>query len=433
MTTRTTVSRRRFIGLGGTASASILLGGDRLFADAMRAIQDRGARRLQDQEDYWSFLRGQFAVEPGRIYLNAGTTGLMPKPVLEAEARYQSQLAANPKVRHEFESIIVPDEVRRKAAALIGAALEETALTHNTTEGLNIVAHGLPLKAGDQVLITDQEHPGHREPWRLRAKRDGIEVTEVKIPTPLPDAAAFLTRIESAITSRTRVIAFPYITTTTGLITPAKQVCALARSKGLWTLLDGAHSAGQIAFSVKDIGCDFYATSPHKWLHAPLGNGIFYCRRELQDTLWPLTGAAGWDTFKDARKYSAFGNRSWATAMALGHAIDFANAIGIEHIEARQRALVTRFKRDLQSIGVESLTPADPAFYCAQSAFRIPNVSGPSLSTYLLEKHKIVVASRANGFRADVGYYISFNELETTAGVIGDAIRKGDFKATAQR
>jgi selenocysteine lyase/cysteine desulfurase len=428
----TTVSRRRFIGLGGTASASLFLGRDRVFAEALGAIQARAAERLQDREEFWAFLRTQFMVEPGRIYLNAGTTGLMPIPVIEAETRYQRELAANPKVRRLFEGVIVPEEVRKKAATLIGADLEETALTHNTTEGLNIVAQGLPLKAGDQVLITDQEHPGHREPWRLRAKRDGIEVTEVKIPTPLPDAATFLNRIESAITSRTRVIAFPYITTTTGLVTPAKQVCALARSKGLWTLLDGAHSAGQLKFTVKDIGCDFYATSPHKWLHAPLGNGIFYCRKELQNTLWPLTGAAGWDRFQDARKYSAFGNRSWATAMALGNAIDFANAIGIENIEARQRALMTKFKSQLLSLGVESLTPAAPAFYCAQSAFRIPNVSGHDLATYLLEKHKIVVAERADGFRADIGYYISFNELDTTVGVVADAIHRGTFK-TAQR
>src|SRR5262249_49718858 len=131
-------------------------------------------------------------------------------------------------------------------------------------------------------LITDQEHPGHREPWRLRSKRDGIEVTEVKIPTPLPDAATFLNRFESAITPRTKVMAFPFITTTTGLVTPVKETCALARSKGLISLVDGAHAAGQIKFSVKDIGCDFFATSPHKWLHAPLGNGIFYARKEMQ-------------------------------------------------------------------------------------------------------------------------------------------------------
>jgi selenocysteine lyase/cysteine desulfurase len=209
-------------------------------------------------------------------------------------------------------------------------------------------------------------------------------------------------------------------------------VCALARSKGLWSLVDGAHSAGHLKFSVKEIGCDFYATSPHKWLHAPLGNGIFYCRRELQNTLWPLTGAAGWDQFQDARKYSAFGNRSWATAMALGHAIDFANAIGVEHIETRQRALMTKFKSQLQSIGFESLTPAAPNSYCAMSAFRMANVSGHNLCAYLLDKHNIVVSERANGFRADIGYYIGWDELDRTADVIADVVRKGTFKTTAQ-
>src|SRR5215813_10819856 len=128
-------SRRRFLGLTGAASAALLLDGDRLFARTLAAIQDRGTKKMQDQEEYWTFLRAQFMVEPGRIYLNAGTTGLMPRPVVEAEARYQTQLAENPKVRHLFEYVIVPEEVRQKAAALIGADLNETALTHNTTEG----------------------------------------------------------------------------------------------------------------------------------------------------------------------------------------------------------------------------------------------------------------------------------------------------------
>ena len=178
---------------------------------------------------------------PGLIYLNAGTTGAMPQPVFDAEVRYQRMLAENPKVRHLFEYVVLPNEVRKKAAILIGADLEETALTHNTTEGLNIVAHGLPLKAGDQVIITDQEHPAHREAWRLRSKRDSIDVIQVKIPSPLPDAATFLNLVDRAITSRTKVIAVPHIPTTTGMITPAKQVCALARSKNILCLLDGAH------------------------------------------------------------------------------------------------------------------------------------------------------------------------------------------------
>src|SRR5262249_15378778 len=246
--------------------------------------------------------------------------------------------------RHLFEYVVLPNEIRKKAAMLIGADLEETALTHNTTEGLNIVAQGLPLKAGDQVIITDQEHPAHREAWRLRSKRDGVEIVQVKIPSPLPDGPTFVNLIDRAITSRTKMIAVPHIPTTTGLITPAKEVCALARSKNILCLLDGAHGAGQIKFNVKELGCDFYATSPHKWLHAPLGNGIFYVRRERQDTLWPITGAAGWDTYGGARKNTAFGKRSWATAMALGDGINFVNSIGSEKNKKRHRGMMTYFK-----------------------------------------------------------------------------------------
>jgi selenocysteine lyase/cysteine desulfurase len=206
------------------------------------------------------------------------------------------------------------------------------------------------------------------------------------------------------------------------MITPAKEICALARSKGILCMLDGAHGVGQIKFDVKELGCDFYATSPHKWLHAPLGNGIFYIRKELQDRVWPLNGHYGWDTYPDARKYSTFGNRSWSTAMALGDAIDFANSIGIERIEARHRALMTYFKRRVLSFpGVEPLTPNDPAMYCAQSAFRIPKVPAGELADYLREKHKIVVG----GARVDIGYYITWQELDTTLEVFDHVTRKG--------
>lgn len=405
-----TSSRRKF---AKSFSAGVL---------AAPLLAQVSSRDFKDAEEFWTFVRKQFLLEPGLIYLNAGTTGAMPRPVFEAETRYQRMLAEDPKIRHVYEAGVVPHVVRKKAAQMIGATLEETALTHNTTEGLNIVAQGLPLKAGDQVLTTDQEHPAHREAWRLRAKRDGIEVIPVKIPTPLPDSATFLNLFDRAITSRTKLIAVPHIPTTNGMITPAREICSLARSKGVLCLLDGAHGVGQIKFDVKELGCDFYATSPHKWLHAPLGNGIFYIRKELQDRVWPLQGHAGWDTYPDARRYSTFGNRSWSTAMALGDAIDFANSIGIERIEARQRELMTYFKRQLLSLpGVEPLTPNDPAMYCAQSAFRVARIAPGELAGFLREKHRIVVG----GGRVDIGYYITRKELDRTLEAFAHVIKNG--------
>src|SRR5216684_3898421 len=243
-------SRRQFVGgFSSAVATSVSLGASsRPLAAQTASVANT---KLMD-EAYWTFVSKQFLLEGGLTYLNAGTTGAMPRPVFDAQARYQRMLAENPKVRHLFEYVVLPNHIRKKAAAVIGADLEETALTHNTTEGLNIVAHGLPLKAGDQVLITDQEHPAHREAWRLRAKRDGIEVIPVKIPTPLPGADTFLNLFDRAITSRTKLIAVPHIPTTNGMITPAKEICALARSKGILCMLDGAHGVGQIKFDVKE-------------------------------------------------------------------------------------------------------------------------------------------------------------------------------------
>ena len=414
-------TRRAFFGrVSGTVALSAALGARRMAAQiALSASKKPG------DEEFWTFVHKQFVIEPGVTYLNAGTTGAMPRAVLEAESRYQRMLAENPKVRAAMQHVVA-HEIRPKAAALIGADLEETALTHNTTEGLNIVAQGLPLKSSDQVIITDQEHPAHREAWRLRSKRDGVEIVQVNIPSPLPDTPTFLNLVERAITSRTKVIAVPHITTTTGLITPAKEVCTLARSKGILSLLDGAHGSGQIQLNVKDFGCDFYATSPHKWLHAPLGNGIFYVRRERQDMLWPIMGHAGWDTYGDAQKYSTFGNRSWSTAMALGDAIDFANSIGIQKIEGRQRELMTYFKQALLTKpGVEPLTPNDPARFCAQSAFRFPKLNARQLTAMLRDKHGIVVGEKPDGFRADIGYYITRPQLDGVLEILERVAQKG--------
>ena len=430
MTKPTRSSRRQFVGrFSGAMLTSAALDAARsntLAAQTTQARSSRASLNPKLDEEFWTFISKQFLLENGLIYLNAGTTGAMPRPVFDAQLRYQRMLAENPKVRHLFEYVVLPNEIRKKAATLIGADLEETALTHNTTEGLNIVAQGLTLKAGDQVIITDQEHPAHREAWRLRSKRDSVEIVEVKIPSPLPDAATFVNLVERAISGRTKVIAVPHIPTTTGLITPGREVCALARSKNILCLLDGAHGVGQIKFNVKELGCDFYASSPHKWLHAPLGNGIFYVRRDRQDMLWPLMGHGGWDTYGDARKYTTFGNRSWATAMALGDALDFANSIGIERIEARQRELMTYFKRKLLSMpGVEPLTPNDPAMYCAQSAFRIPKLNAHELATTLREKYGIVVGEKSDGFRVDIGYYITRPQLDKTLEVLGKLIQAG--------
>ena len=182
MSNPTTPSRRQLITQAGAvlAATAATAGSSALFAQ----------NRPSDDEVFWDLTSKQFMLAPGMIYLRAGTTGPMPRPVFDAEVRYQRMLAETPSVRSEFENVI-NSSIRKKAALFIGADLEETALTLNTTEALNIVAHGLPLKAGDQVIQTDQEHPSMLESWRMRSKRDGVEISQVRLPTPLSDQPLF--------------------------------------------------------------------------------------------------------------------------------------------------------------------------------------------------------------------------------------------------
>ena len=177
---------------------------------------------------------------------------------------------------------------------------------------------------------------------------------------------------------------------------PVKEICALARSKNILTVLDGAHCVGQMKLNMKELGCDFYATSAHKWLNSPIGNGIFYVRRELQDRLWPLSADSNWDTFGDARKYTTVGCRAFATKMALGDAIDFANSIGMEKIEARNRELMTYFRRKVSSLpAIESLVP--DGMHCGQSAFGFRIENPQKLGPALVEKYGIVSAGVGRG------------------------------------
>ena len=184
----------------------------------------------------------------------------------------------------------------------MGCTRDEIALLRNATEANSYIANGLDMKPGDEVLMTDQEHPGGEQPWQLKAKRYGIVVKKVKLPEPVKDAPQVLNLFSDAIGPRTRVIFFSHITTVTGVVLPAKELCALARSKGILSAVDGAHVTGMMQLDLHDIGCDMYSSSPHKWLQAPKGSGFLYVRNDAMDYLWNTIATAGWDEKTVARR-----------------------------------------------------------------------------------------------------------------------------------
>jgi len=252
----------------------------------------------KDEESYWAALRKQFLIPEDQVYLNNGTVGSSPMPVLRAvfDGYHQTEkMAQDDPEDYPIWGYGSWNEFRDPLAEFIGSTRDELALVRNATEGNSYIANGLDMKPGDEVLMTDQEHPGGEQPWNLRAKRYGIVVKKITLPKPVPDAATVLNLFRDATTPRTRVIFFSHITTVTGVVLPAKEICALARSKGILSAVDGAHVVGMMKLNVKELGCDLYTSSPHKWLQAPKGSGFIYVRDEVIDRLWNTIVTAGWD------------------------------------------------------------------------------------------------------------------------------------------
>ncbi|HET8548335.1 MAG TPA: aminotransferase class V-fold PLP-dependent enzyme [Bryobacteraceae bacterium] len=328
----------------------------------------------RDPELYWKRIRAdQFLLPEWRVYLNNGSLGVPPKSVLAAVQESLTRgasLVDDHYPRWGYETL---DDLRTELAAWLGCGKDELALTHNATEAMSTIANGLDLKAGDEVVITDQEHPSGRNPWLLKQARYGISVREVPIPLPpkSPDQLADL--ITSAIGPRTRVLSFSGITTTTGLITPVRQICEAARAKGVISVVDGAHMNGQIPLRISEFNCDFFAGSPHKWLFAPPGCGLLYIRESMLDRLWPNVETGGWDdrTLK-AGRFMRYGTNNISIFDGLRAGLRFHQALGPEVIFDRIHSLAQGVRKQAAArTYVELLTPGDERMYGAMVTFRI--------------------------------------------------------------
>src|SRR5438552_13458312 len=298
----TMIHRRGFLSsFAGIAGAAGALG----VAPKWAALLQQEAPKLPDsalygsnEEAYWTVMRKQFLIPAEEVYLNNGTVGSSPMPVLRAVFdgyNDTEKMAQSDPEDYPIWGYGAWNEFRDPLAEFVGCTRDELALVRNATEANSYIANGPDMKAGDEVLMTDQEHPGGEQPWNLRAKRYGIVVKKITLPKPVPNAGTVLNLVNGAITPRTRVPFFSHISTVTGVVLPAKELCLLARTKGILSALDGAHGAGMLRPDVHALGCDMYSSSQHKWLLAPQGSGFLYVRDEVIDRLWNTIVTAGWD------------------------------------------------------------------------------------------------------------------------------------------
>ena len=348
-----------------------------------------------DDEAFWTQIRQQFRLSYNRIYLNTAGLGPSPRRVIDAVADMIEDLEGRCESGHSHELWTTAKE---RAARIFGCDADEIAYTRNTTEGVNIVCNGLPLKEGDEVITTTHEHVGNTISWLARQRRDGIRM-RVFEPS-MASADETLQRLKDQITSRTRAISVSHITTATGQVLPLAAIGRLAAEHDLYFFVDGAQSAGHIPLDMREIGCHAYATSGHKWLLGPKGTGLLYVRRDALDLIeakWVGAYSGGGDfdmatgvfEFADSAQRYEFGTVPVSLFHGLSEAMGFLLDLGMDRVWERTHYLGTRLMAGLRDVGANVISPKAAAENSGIVTFRVEGKTRQELQSYLAKDHKI--------------------------------------------
>jgi len=330
-------------------------------------------------DSYWDRLRSdQFLMPNVRAFLNTGSLGVTPRPVFNAVVNYLEKAAelnvealqVEQYPRWGYEAL---DEERLAIAEFIGCHKDELAITHNATEAMSIIAGGMPLPRGTEVLLTDQEHPSGTGPWKLREIKGELKTRTVNLPLPPKSPEQLVDIIISAIGPKTRVLSFSGIMSPTGLLMPIREICDAARERGVITVVDGAHMTGQVPVKIDDMHCDYFAGSPHKWLFSPAGSGVLYISESRLDEHYPVIATAGWDDkAMKAGRFMRFGTNNRAIIEGFMAGLEFAKSIGPDRIYQRIHELALEtFNRARELPYVTMLTPEDDRMFGSLVTFRI--------------------------------------------------------------
>jgi len=424
-------TRRRFLGEVGTGVgvATVLRRGglERVLA-AGRHVEGLSAEQVARDEDFWFEVSQAFTVDRNIINLNNGTLQPSLRIVQDAMRRHY-EFSANAGFHTTSYFSKECEMVRKRLAAHAGCDCEELAITRCGSESGEIAVMGIDLKPGDEVVTTDQDYPRFLNSWKQRQRREGIVLKVVSLPVPPVPMDVFYNLIQEAITPRTKVVHVCQMTHLTAQTAPIKRITAMAKARGIETIVDGAHGFMHVPVDVRDYDCDYYIASLHKWCMAPPGNGFLYVRKSKIPSLWPLTPAE--EGQKDnIRKFEDVGTRTFANRAAIAEAITFNEGLGLERKAARLRYLKERWATRLKAQPrVRFLSSLDPAESCAIATFGIDGADHAKLAQTLLNEHAIVVShmkhAKFEGFRIVPNVSMTLKEIDYFTDIMEKLLKQG--------
>jgi selenocysteine lyase/cysteine desulfurase len=425
------LSRRQFVQRVAAPAFALPALNPTLLFDTLEALDawPGTATEIARDEEYWMQVQQAFTVDRSLVNLNNG--GVSPSPAIVQESMKKHLDFSNQAPVHNMWRILEPrrEGVRDQLARFFGCDAEEVALTRNASEGLQIAQFGFDLQPGDEVLTTNQDYPRMINTFIQRQRRDGIVLKTFSIPVPAEDPEEIVRLFEQNITDRTRLILMCHVINITGQILPVKEVVSMARSRGIPVIVDGAHSFAHFDFVREELGCDYFATSLHKWLLAPHGTGMLYVRRDLIGGLWPLQAAAETQD-DDIRKFEEIGTHPAANYLAISDALAFHQGIGSVRKQERLRYLTRYWAEELlPNDRIRLHTSLREGLSCAIATVQIDGIDSGDLANHLWGEHRIIVTPIKHqdfeGIRVTPNVYTTLDELDRFVEAIGTAARDG--------
>lgn len=382
----------------------------------MRHAEAVSPDELASDEDFWYYIQQSFTVSPSILNFNNGGVSPAPRTVQDAMKRFYDY--SNEAPSYYMWRILDQgrETLRTNLSKLAGCRTDEIAINRNASEGLETIIFGLQLKEGDEVVATKQDYPNVVNAWKQREQRDKIKMLWVNLELPSEDEAYIVKQYVNAFTPRTKAVNITHIINWNGQVIPVRKIADEAHKRGIDVLVDGAHSFAHLDFQIPDLGADYFATSLHKWLYAPIGSGLLYVKRDKISSVYPLF-ATDIPLKDDIRKFEHLGTRPFFIEQAIGKAIEFHQMIGSERKQKRLHYLKNYWMEKVKDVpGIKLHTSLHPKWGGAIGLVSVEGKKPAELDSYLFNNHRIhtttILWENISGVRITPNVYTTAPQLD---------------------